>query len=365
MYDTKEIVLDRDYWNSVKGVGIFCVIMGHACMWSQQFIYLFHLQLFFFLSGYFYNEKKYGDHPFMNVKNKVKTTWKTYVILYIIVILLHNPLMDLGLQPLAYEKYSLIDTGIQIVYAFLGNASELMLGPAWFLAILVIASIVLGYIVYISRVLEKLTKSTVVKILVQLVIIVAMAVVGYPLVLNQVHFFSNVQYVLVVIPYLWLGYFLRNYVGDIRKFINPIEGIICALVVFWFSTWEWVDITIGHVFPYMYIAAMFGIYMALSLSEILNNIPRICTLIRFMGKNSLAIMIVHFQVLRLIDKFIASVVIGDPTGELFNHIPVAFDNLWYVYMIVDIPITLLIVWAWVKFKGIVKERIDNGKKAVH
>ena len=365
MIKIKECLLDRDYWNSVKGLGIFCVIVGHACMWSQHFVYLFHLQLFFFLSGYFYSEKKYGEHPFLNLKNKLKTTWKVYVILYVIVILLHNVLMDLGLQPLAYEKYTLPEMGLKILGACLGNGAELMAGPAWFLAILVLTSVVLGFIVTLSVLIEKATKSTIVKLLFQVVIIVSMAIIGYPLILNQVHFFANVQYILVVIPYMWLGYLLRNYVGDIRRFLNPIIGIICALVVFWFSTFEWVDITIGHVFPYMYIATMFGLYMALSLSEILNNVPILNKLMRFMGDNSLAIMIVHFPILRLIDKFIASVVIGDPTGELFNHIPVAFENLWYVYMIVDVPVTLLIVLIWVKFKGIVKERFCNGKKALH
>ena len=361
MISTKETILDREYFNSVKGFGIFCVIVGHACMFSQQFVYLFHLQLFFFLSGYFYNEKKYGEHPFLNVKNKIKTTWKTYVILYIIVILLHNVLIDLGLQPLAYEKYSLPEMGIKIVLACLGNGAELMAGPAWFLAVLVITSIVLGYIVYISILIEKATKKIILKIAFQLFIVIVMAVVGYPLVLNQIHLFADVQYVLVVIPYMWLGYFLRNYVGDIKKYIYPVLALVSGLIVFWFSTWEWVDITIGHVFPYMYIAALFGLYMALGISQMLDNIPKVNKLVRFMGQNSLAIMIVHFPILRLIDKFIASVVIGDPTGELFNHIPVAFPDLWYVYMIVDVPVTLCIVWLWVK----VKERIKNGKKKSH
>lgn len=356
MVDVKDVILDRDYYNSVKGLGIFCVIVGHACMFSQHFVYLFHLQLFFFLSGYFYSEKKYGRKPFLNVINKLKTTWKTYVILYIIVILLHNVLIDMGLQPLAYEKYSMREMGLKLLGAFFGNGSELMAGPAWFLAILVITSIVLGFIISLSILIEQLTKSTLIKLLFQAFVIVSMAIIGYPLILNQVHFFANVQYVLVVIPYMWLGYVLRNYVGDITRYIKPVVGLICALIVYWFSTFEWVDITIGHVFPYMYIATAFGLYMALSLSQILNNVPILNRLIRFMGDNSLAIMIVHFPVLRLIDKFIATVIYTDPTGELFNHIPVAFEHLWYVYMIVDVPVTLFIVLIWVKLKGAVTNK---------
>ena len=34
----------------------------------QNFVYLFHVPLFFFISGYMYNEQKYGDAPYDNLK---------------------------------------------------------------------------------------------------------------------------------------------------------------------------------------------------------------------------------------------------------------------------------------------------------
>ena len=42
------------YWNIVKGLGIILVVAGHACGSSEgtpvsNYIYLFHLPLFFFV----------------------------------------------------------------------------------------------------------------------------------------------------------------------------------------------------------------------------------------------------------------------------------------------------------------------------
>lgn len=349
-----DISPDREYWSIVKGIGIFCVIMGHACMWSQQFIYLFHLQLFFFVSGYLYSEKKYGKHPLLNVKNKLRSTWKIYVLLYWIVILLHNVLMKLGLQPLAYHAYTVKETVIQMIRALFGAGSELMLGPAWFLVTIVQASVLLGFIVYLTGMVERFT-NTLVKILLQFIIVSALAYYAYPLVLGQIKWFADFQYALIVLPYLWMGYLVRNYYGEIDKVLHLVLGLICALVVYKVSTYEWVDITIGHVFPYMYIIAVFGIYMALCLAKMIRNIPYIGQLCRFMGEKSMTIMIVHFPVLRVIDKVIAVRIYHDTTGELFNHIPVAFPQLWPVYMMLDIPITLLIVWGWSRFMTMAKK----------
>lgn len=356
MIETTDVKLDRAYWNIVKGIGIFCVIMGHACMWSQHFIYLFHLQLFFFASGYFYSEKKYGEHPFLNVKNKLKSTWKVYVILYIIVILLHNVLMDLGLQPLAYSRYSAKDMVWKIFNAILGNGAELMLGPAWFLVTVVQASVVLGFLIWGTRWIEKKTRKTWLKLLVQAVVVVSLAAYAYPLVLGQVQWFADFQYALIVLPYLWIGYLVRNYIGDIRRFLHPVLGLLCVLIVYKVSTYEWVDITIGHLFPYMHFVAVFGIYMCLCFAQMIQKIPHMNRLTEFMGEHSMAIMIVHFPLLRLMDKFIAVFIYGDPTGELFNHIPVAFEQLWPIYMVVDVPLTLLVVWVWVKIQNIYKRK---------
>ncbi len=362
MIETKEFTLDRQYWDIVKGIAILCVIIGHTCMWAQHYIYLFHLQVFFYASGYFYSEKKYGDRPLLNAKNKLKNLWLPYAVLYIIAILLHNPLIDMGLQPSTYEKYSVIETISKILLAVTGNGAEVLLGPAWFLPVLAISAILLGFIIYISRLVEKWTGSFLLKLLVQLIPIIVMAVVGYPMVLNHVKLFADIQLCFEIIPFIYMGYFCRNYIGDICKYLDPVLGLIAALITFYISRFEWVDVTIGHVFKYMYICCAIAIYMCLCLAAQVKNVAWINRVFEYMGINSMAIMIIHFIVLRVFDKFLTLYIFHDVSGQLYDRLPVAFEELWPVYLVFVVPVTLICVMIWNGIKFKVRENLWKKNK---
>ena len=53
MIEQNPIMPDRRYWNVLKGIGILCVVLGHACSWAHDFVYEFHIPLFFFISAKF------------------------------------------------------------------------------------------------------------------------------------------------------------------------------------------------------------------------------------------------------------------------------------------------------------------------
>lgn len=69
----------------VKAIGILLMVLGHAianvagCQFLYDCIYLFHMPLFFFCSGYFFKEA-YIERPHEFVKKKIKGLWLPYVI---------------------------------------------------------------------------------------------------------------------------------------------------------------------------------------------------------------------------------------------------------------------------------------------
>lgn len=91
----------RDYtWDVVRGIGILMVVLGHCAPRPLvDFVYLFHMGLFFFVSGYFLkitdtgsfleNEKKY-------IKRKLRTLWLPFVIFTLFI---------LGLQDFFVNHY--------------------------------------------------------------------------------------------------------------------------------------------------------------------------------------------------------------------------------------------------------------------
>lgn len=44
---------EGDILNILKGIGILFVVMGHCISPFTPYVYMFHMSLFFFVSGYF------------------------------------------------------------------------------------------------------------------------------------------------------------------------------------------------------------------------------------------------------------------------------------------------------------------------
>ena len=40
----------------LKGIAILLVVMGHTCFGGTEYIYLFHMAVFFMASGYFFRD---------------------------------------------------------------------------------------------------------------------------------------------------------------------------------------------------------------------------------------------------------------------------------------------------------------------
>lgn len=126
----------RDYtWDVVRGIGIFMVVLGHCAPRSLvDFVYLFHMGLFFFVSGYFLkitdngsfleNEKKY-------IKRKVRTLWLPFVIFTLFILVLQNFFVD---HYMAETRYSGME-GVKMAFMVLGfkQVDNPILCPIWFL----------------------------------------------------------------------------------------------------------------------------------------------------------------------------------------------------------------------------------------
>lgn len=356
MLETKSYYPNRQFWNIVKGIGIICVVLGHVASWSVRYIYLFHLPLFYFVSGYLFDEKKYGKNPIKNIKAKFKSTYCPYLIIYTILVLFHNVFYNLGvLESWAYT-YSPKEFFINIAKVLVGSANELMGATLWFLPTIFCGIVLLGIIVYISCKIEHKTNA-VVKIITQCVMIVILTMTGYMLLKNGVVLPAKLEIVLTVLPFFWMGYFLRNYVGNIEKYLNLILAIIFALILVPVSKIYWMDLVFGGVYPTMYVFAFCGIYVCLYVAKIINKRRFINMTLSYIGKNSMIIMIFHFPILRIVDKIIL-LRIGDPTGQLYDRLPVCFNDLWYIYFIISLSGSLLIAWLW----GLIKNRMRKQKE---
>lgn len=81
----------------LKALGIILMVFGHSGTEQhvKDFIYMFHMPLFFFASGFCFKDKNLSS-PKLYVQNKLKSIWWPYVKWGLLFLLLHNLLFHLN-----------------------------------------------------------------------------------------------------------------------------------------------------------------------------------------------------------------------------------------------------------------------------
>ncbi|MBR2046741.1 MAG: acyltransferase family protein, partial [Agathobacter sp.] len=290
--------IDNEYWNIVKGIGIILVVVAHLWLDLTRYLYIFHLPLFFFVSGYLYNEEKYGDNPYNLLTNRLKTSWAKYVLYYWVVILLHNVLLELKLEYLWTKPYSFSDVCIKMVGVLFGSGEGAFGLTLWFVPVLVISTCLLGFIVYYSRNVYEHTNNTLLKYGFQFLCILILTLIGYYFEKEKLMMHANAHVSLVVMPFLWGGYLLRNSKIDFKKYLFLIPSVIFGIIIYFVKERYWFDLVLQWIYPYMHIVAFLGIYMCLYVAKQIQRFPKAVKVFAMYGKASFWIMFVHLPLCR-------------------------------------------------------------------
>ena len=81
------------YTTIAKALGIIAVVIGHSGSPLRPYLYLYHLALFYFVSGYFYRDE-YANSPLLLIKKRIKTLYVPYVAYQLVFLSLHNVFMQ-------------------------------------------------------------------------------------------------------------------------------------------------------------------------------------------------------------------------------------------------------------------------------
>lgn len=348
---TKANSIDSKFWDILKGIGIVLVVFGHFCRPLISYIYAFHLPLFFFISGYMYNEEKYGDNPYLNVAARMKSSWMKYVFLFWILIWMHNFFLENNMLWIYGDVYSFSDIIMKMTEALFGMGKESFGITLWYVPAAVIATCILGFIVTFSRKVEKICKNTFFKYIVQGAIIIACALAGYHLLENEVEVQASVQVSLTVMPFLWAGYLIRTFKNDFKKYLNVIVAVICAIAIFVVSREYRLDLAMMRVYPMMHLFAFLGIYLSMYVAKVIQKIPKIDTLFVTYGKASFWIMFAHLVFARLFDWTYIHLFRIEEYKELYLVIRTACfaKDFWPIYVFLGLGIAPLMHVVFKRF----------------
>ena len=136
-----------------KGIAIILMCAGHTECNDMiiNFIYLFHMPLFFIAAGYFFN-KKYEQDPWLFCKKRFKGLYVPFVKWSVFFLLIHNLMFKIGILN---EQYGNWENGVTHPYSWhdacqrlvhivfsMGGYDEFLAGAFWFFRALLVSSIV-------------------------------------------------------------------------------------------------------------------------------------------------------------------------------------------------------------------------------
>ena len=270
-----------------KAIGIICVIIGHGTTGViHNYIYLFHMPLFFILSGYMIKGEKLSFRQMLIKENKLMSSYLIYSFIFIIIDCLRNPGS----------------------YSFLANVMNTCtlygIHPLWFISSLWIAKLTI-------RILEYISNS-----ILRHVAVIAIYVAGYgvSLLLVDSNYSGVIETIVrflawslvrsgVILIFVYLGYSFKSYLALFLAFLKK-RLILCVFFILLtgfllvpFIQFEAVDYALLHngLFILNVVYGIIGTLLILSISILISNYSKIIKpLFMSIGKNSVHYMAAEY-----------------------------------------------------------------------
>ena len=316
-----------DWLDMAKGIGMILVVYGHSYGPSNYYVYLFHMPLFFILSGFLFN----SEHNFRTYLYKKFTGlyipfagWNFIVMIIRLIAAQQSGLLTQKLLDGRVEN-------MKLMFLTVGKDGEYM-GATWFLGSLFVISIVYKLVDMIIP--EVRSKQKIILLIFGLV-----AIYGFQNTL------PNGQSRTLILGFFFaLGRFLKFYEESFERFTNIIMALLVGVLFWLLSDFTRADMGNNEYqnAPLFVVCALLGSYIVICISMCLerSNFSLIETIrkpLRLLGRNTLDILLWQFVAFR----FCVAIQLGLqglPVTEVFAQESRYYtDNGWWIlYLVIGI-----------------------------
>jgi fucose 4-O-acetylase-like acetyltransferase len=342
------------YMDIVKSFAIIAVVIGHSGSPITNIIYLFHMPLFFFISGYFYKDY-YSKAPSILLKKRLRTLYKPYVEYELLFLALHNIFFKLyiysnkvGYEDIVSHLYSTKEFAINAVKILAFDGTEQLAGAFWFIPVLFAVNLLFGVISYFTTkyIKENSEQFRFFAILLAFLIGNISTYCGfnfhYPLINFLVHYL-NISLVALLIYYT--GYIYRKH--DDKVDINLYFVVIATLFLITSSLYGSINMVSNtYLSPsFLIVNSLAGIYVNIYLAKIIvsKNINHI--ILEYIGRNTFTIMAMHFLSFKLIN-FIQVKLYNLPIYMVAKFPIINGDNEWWIlYSICGVFLPIIVKYG--------------------
>lgn len=334
----------------MKGLAIIMMVAGHSYVGSgvESYVGMFHMPLFFFVSGYCFKDKYLDDFKTYVLK-KLKGIYLPYIGWGTFFLLLHNVFVKVGLLEAKWLGW--MDLRILLGYLLRMRHEEQLLGGFWFLHCLF-------WGVILFWILKKLLRD---KWLVLMV-----AAIGGMLFSNcSLHLTTFCIYDKDIWAcfYVALGYIAISYSRNWKDFFDRTSSLsLCVWAVTFFCglgiyKFQFADcmMDLDLKMAWNPIVAVLGILATLILSNVILKVHcAIDNWVSYVGDHTLSVLIWHFMAFKIV-SFCYVMINSDPNIGKMSDFPTIIslsheDCGWLIYMLVGVSIPLALNWIWFKIK---------------
>lgn len=341
----------------VKGVGIILMVIGHAIAFNTggyklvyDFIYLFHMPLFFFCSVFFFKDKYAEDiqNGIEFFKKKIKGLWYPYVKCCITIILLHELLIYFHMyhnEPFTHS-YKLVDYLYNIYYAILlkYNGDPLLAG-FWFIEQLFWCSLIVCGLLWSIRKVKRI--SFLHEKLLAIVLLLILSIVFN-------HFQKAVPFIDINQRTMLVGaWFLSGMIysksQDNIKLTNFNGAMICCLLLLiaYFGIIQ--DITqysnkeYSWLIPIKFSVALLGIYMIFTFTTRKYFIKLSQGWLDYIGNNTMIILALHIPCFKLIN-LLQCQIYNLPIEKISSFPTIPYHTIFFaiLYTIIGIGLPIIV-----------------------
>lgn len=318
---TKEAISGRINWiDWAKAITIILVVMGHfnfnqSSFTYQNFIYIFHMPIFFFLSGYLY--KSIPEFPVFFKKNVL-----SLIVPYLFFNIL--TLICITLPYLLLGKITITDLEASFL-SFLTGGSFTFAGPTWFL-------ISLFNVKLISYFILKL------KIKYQILLIIIFPIIAL---LIKGNLYYGLKAAFVCIPFYIVGFHVRNNnlldkIKDSRYLQLFLFLISFVFLVVSNNIQGRIDVykcVLGTYPLLFYVNAFVGSFMVIMFCKMLNNLES--KFVKTISSGTIVILGLHIFLNIYISKIVS---------KLGHMIYTDFSLNLFVIILMSITVVLILYY---------------------
>ena len=341
--------MERDnYWDILKGLGIMAIVLGHTGAPIVQYLNMYHIVLFFFVSGYLYNDK-YSLHPKEFIRTRVRRLLYPFLMYNIIILFLHNTLLRLNLYStdprdgiFFVPMYGFVEILHKALRIMVLNGTEPLVAPMWFVIPFFIVNILF---LLIRNITIRYFKKT--DLLITAMAVTSAFVAGFYVNYRGKHIICFLDVASICLAIFLMGYMVQRI--DLKKYILGLQAALCVLLLIYICS-NYGTIALGSRSfnkSWVFLVGSFtGIYANLYVSSLIQKNKHLSAFFVYIGKRSFSIMALNFISFKVMN--LIYIIIHQAPMRYLERFPViTWEHYWWAaYLAAGIAIPVFIDFIW-------------------